>query len=87
MPWRFNPFTGTLDFTEAKGEPSFVGIPELDSDPDFPVENEAWVLKISTARELSHTLLHFGMTTPGDQLSWVFKYQTKSGQIVGVPLT
>lgn len=86
MPWRFNPFSGTLDFTESSNGSTAI-IQELDSDPVSPSVNEAWVLRVKTVSELSHTLLHFGMTAPGDQLSWTFKYKTESGQVVGVPLT
>ena len=86
MPLKINPFTGNFDYVNSKSSAAAT-IPELESDPMSPVVNEAWVLRETTASSLSHTLLHFGMTSPGNQLSWVFKYQTESGQIVGVPLT
>lgn len=80
MSFKFNPFTGKLDKVNQVGI-----IPELDQDPIDAQAESAWVLRINSLQnQISHTLLHFGLTLGLN--TYKLKYKTKSGQIISVDM-
>lgn len=66
MSYKFNPLTGQFDLVENNTESI---IPQYFEDPESPNPEEVWVrcsVPYPIVSILSHTLLHFGLTT-GEQ--------------------
>lgn len=84
MAVRFDPLLGKLRMKDV--------IPQLDSDPASPKQQEAWVLKTvvgggAGAGEAYGLLL--SLTQPGDgaDITYALKYRTKDNTTVSVALT
>ena len=63
-------------------------IPQYDTDPVSPESEHAWVLRTGVSIPISHSLLFYGLTMPGGGgFTYEFKYRSKEGTTVSVPLT
>lgn len=83
MAVKFDPILGKLRAKDI--------IPQLDSDPASPGQQEAWVLRTVVAGEgagIPYGLL-LTLTQPGAgaETSYAFKYRTKQNTTVSVALT
>lgn len=81
MPFKFNPFTGSLDIVQDTADTNY--IPQLDADPASPSAEQVWVRKSGNAGSPMGLLLSLTTNTITYQLS----YRTIEGTTKRVSIT